>query len=282
MAHIKDLVDDIYGLFETGALITDEQAEALGKAMAFTIKDQLKAHRTPRSGEYLRVSNLGKPLRQTWYSLKGYKREPINAPTKIKFIYGHILEDMLLHMAEWAGHTVTHKQHEIDIDGVKGHMDAVIDGAVVDVKSAAPRSFEKKFKQEGLTTDDPYGYITQISSYSEALGKDEGHFLAINKDSGELKLLTIDEMEFEDPHEKIKEHREALAKDTPPAKCYGDPVPFGKSGNLQVPTGCKWCDFKANCYPDARVFDYSYGPVWLTQVNNEPRVEEITDDTLDT
>lgn len=276
---VETLVDDLYNLFEEGYEATPEQTESLGKAMAETIAYQLREHTKtrPRHG-HLRMSGIGKPMRQTWYDVKGYERKPIDPPTKIKFLYGHILEDLLLHLTRWAGHTVTHEQHEIDIDGVKGHMDAVIDGAVVDVKTAAPRSWETKFNQEGLVNNDPYGYISQISSYATAMGKDEGHFLALCKDSGRLKLLTIDELEFDDVSQRIKDHRENLKSDTPPPRCH-EPIKHGDNGNMKLSGKCKFCDFKAECWKDeVRIFRYSNEDIWMTKVVKEPRVDEVTEE----
>ena len=51
----------------------------------------------------------------------------------------------MLLFARMAGHDVTEEQKELELDGVKGHKDATIDGWVCDIKSASSFGF-KKFK----------------------------------------------------------------------------------------------------------------------------------------
>ena len=60
-------------------------------------------------------------------------------------MFGDILEELLLFLAKEAGHTVTGQQDTLSISGVNGHRDAIIDGRLVDVKSASSYSF-RKFK----------------------------------------------------------------------------------------------------------------------------------------
>ena len=74
------------------------------------------------------------------------------------------------------------KQKEIDIEGIKGHMDCKIDDIVVDVKSASGFSFSK-FRQGILREDDPFGYIAQLTAYEEAEGTTDSGFLVINKET---------------------------------------------------------------------------------------------------
>jgi hypothetical protein len=76
--------------------------------------------------------------------------------------------------------------------------DAVIDGVTIDVKTASPYSFNK-FKEGNLRNEDPFGYISQLSSYVYAARDDDvvtdkkrGAFLVINKVSGEMVLDVYD------------------------------------------------------------------------------------------
>jgi len=86
-----------------------------------------------------------------------------------------------------SGHKVTDQQKEVEVEGVIGHQDSMIDGILVDCKSASTASFQK-FKNNNLLEDDPFGYIAQISAYAEANGVDEAAFLAIDKSTGENML----------------------------------------------------------------------------------------------
>ena len=57
----------------------------------------------------------------------------------------------------------------MEVEGVTGHQDCIIDGVVVDCKSASGVGFDK-FKHNKLAEDDPFGYVAQISAYAEANG----------------------------------------------------------------------------------------------------------------
>ena len=48
---------------------------------------------------------------------------PISSSTRIKFLYGHILEDLLILLSRASGHTVTEEQKQVDVEGIKGHQD---------------------------------------------------------------------------------------------------------------------------------------------------------------
>jgi len=53
-------------------------------------------------------------------------------------------------------------------------------------------------------------------------------------------------------------------------------VPQSKtSPNTKLPVMCSYCEFKKKCWPEARKFIYSYGPVFLVDVKSEPKVPEV-------
>ena len=86
----------------------------------------------------------------------------------------------------------------LNVHGIRGHRDAVIDGMTVDVKSCSPFAF-KKFRDGELRDNDPFGYISQLSSYVYAAkddplvtDKNRGAFLAIDKVNGEICLDVYD------------------------------------------------------------------------------------------
>ena len=109
----------------------------------------------------------------------------------------------------------------------------------------------------------------------EAEGAERAHFLVMNKVTGELMLFTVDDMDTINVDKRIAHLREVLASDSRPDICY-DPVPDGKSGNMKLSTDCVYCPYKFDCFPEVRVFKYSYNPVYLTTVCREPSVEEVT------
>ncbi len=226
------------------------------------------------------MSNLGTPCdRKLWYSVRRPDAgERLGGPATLKFLYGDIIERLIIGLAKIAGHRVEGEQSELDIDGVKGHRDAVIDGHLVDVKSATTHSFNK-FREHKLTTDDPFGYLTQIGAYLHAsqtdplvTEKSKASFLAVDKQLGHLCLDTYNKSDT-DYSKLVSAKRDILALDTPPPRGYSD-RPEGKSGNRKLGIECSYCPFKHECWPGLRTFNYSSGPTFLTKVEREPKVDE--------
>ena len=280
MKSIDTLVEDIYNLFND---IENDIDDTVIEEFGDNIKTHLKAALLDNRNEgrsNLRLSAIGRPDRQIWYdvNLNG-KSEAITSPTRIKFLYGYILEELLIALSRLAGHTVTDTQKELDIKGVKGHQDCVIDGVLVDCKSTSPRGYEK-FDTGDLVSDDPFGYIAQISAYSEANGVDEAAFLAINKQSGEICLAPVHSLEMIDAGSRVSYLKSLVENKSPPNKCYSD-VKEGASGNRRLGTSCLYCNHKKECWKDAndgkglRVYNYARGYRYLTKVVREPDVEEI-------
>jgi hypothetical protein len=288
MKTIDTLVDDIYSLFESSVPdMSDDQVDNIIDKFGDALKVHLKRfiYEEERRRDTLRLSAIGKPERQQWYSASPYSKVKENIELqgrdKIKFLYGYILEELLLTLSSLAGHEVKDEQKEVSIEGVLGHQDAVIDNVLIDCKSSSGRGFDK-FKNNYVSSDDPFGYIAQISSYAEANGLTEAAFLAINKQTGEICLSKVHSMEMINASDRVKYIKDMVNQSNPPAKCYSD-VPDGKSGNRKLDVGCIYCDYKRDCWKDAndgqglRVFDYATNPRYLTQVSKMPNVEEITD-----
>ena len=284
MMELNTLVPDIYKHLEklsdgTPLPLTEEDIDNTLVGM----REALMSWATPRerdSNFTVRMSNVGKPARQLWYE----KRDPqgrggIDGATQIKFLYGHLLEEVVLMLVRMAGHKVTDEQKEVTVDGIVGHMDCKINGEVVDVKTASRFAFNK-FKDGRLAEDDPFGYLGQLAGYEAAEGTDNGGFLVLNKESGELCMYVPDDMDKPNIKASISELLPALDLDTPPELCY-TPIPDGKKGNMKLPKGCSWCKYKYECYKDSndgeglRTFRYSNGLTHLTNVVVEPKVEEL-------
>jgi hypothetical protein len=278
---IDTLVKDIYKLFDEGndRKPTPHDLNKFAESMKDAVLTYLTEKQSGSRG--IRMSSLGKPDRQLWYELyKPELREHMPAHARIKFLYGHMLEALLLLLSKTAGHSVTDEQRTLKLDGVTGHQDAVIDGVVVDVKSASQFGF-RKFRDNDITPEtDAFGYLHQIAAYSEANNNDKVAFLAIDKQSGALALCRPHKSDVPNARERIKHLRVALKdKNKPPPRCY-DEEPEGTSGNMKLSVGCSYCAYKNDCWSDAndgqglRKFIYSKGPRWLTKVVNEPNVSE--------
>jgi hypothetical protein len=279
LKSIETLVDDIYGLFTDKEFApSSDQVAAFGQRLATHLSNRIGEQ---RGSPTLRLSNLGTPCsRKLWYSINTpAEAEELPAPTRVKFLFGDILEELLLFLAEQAGHTVEGQQDELEIEGVKGHRDAIIDGRLVDVKSASSRSFDK-FASGQIHSDDPFGYLTQINSYLFASrddprlaeNRDVASFLVIDKTLGNICLATVGE-DGQDYTQLVRDKRELLSQPEPPPRPYTD-KPEGKSGNRKLGTVCSYCDFKNKCWPNLRTFLYAKGPVYLTHVAKEPKVSE--------
>ena len=278
---IDTLVKDIYKLFDEGndRKPTPHDLNKFAESMKDAVLTYLTEKQSGSRG--IRMSSLGKPDRQLWYELyKPELREHMPAHARIKFLYGHMLEALLLLLSKTAGHSVTDEQRVLKLDGVTGHQDAVIDGVVVDVKSASQFGF-RKFRDNDITPEtDAFGYLHQIAAYSEANNNDKVAFFAIDKQSGALALCRPHKSDIPNARERIKHLRVALKdKNKPPPRCY-DEEPDGTLGNMKLSVGCSYCAYKNDCWSDAndgqglRKFIYSKGPRWLTKVVNEPNVSE--------
>ena len=284
MAELKDLPNDVYGLFDPD---TDHEAnEELLDEMCNNLKEilrlRLKAS-SRREGGPIRFSALGKPNRQIWFDANPDEKldEPLLPKTYLKFLYGDVIEQLYLYLAKEAGHEVTHEQHEVEVDGVKGHIDAIIDGVVVDLKSASSFGY-KKFENDTVEEDDPFGYVAQLAGYASVLtpGEDAAWW-AVDKSSGDncISVLPQVTVKYHDPKSRIEELKEVVESEEIPPLCH-DPVPDGKSGNMKLPTPCSYCKYKFRCHPDVRLFLYSNGPRYLTEVKKLPNVPEVTRDEV--
>lgn len=280
---IENLVDDIYsqlsGLSEGKQFnLNEEDLDMTMGRIKFSILEWSKP--SERNSEFtLRMSNIGKPMRQLWYESKAEPSSFVaDGATQIKFLYGHILEEIVLMLVRAAGHTVTDEQKEVTVKGIKGHIDCKINGEVVDVKTASRIAFNK-FKDGRLPEDDPFGYMSQLAGYEEAEQTDQGGFLVINKESGELCFYQPEDLDKPNINTRIKNIKEALKLNTPPPRCY-ESVPDGKKGNMKLNKNCSYCPYKFDCYKDAndgqglRGFKYANGITYLTHVEAAPRVEE--------
>ena len=275
---IKKLIANIAN--GTPAKITEENMNQFLN----NIKEAMIAWNTPPKKEkyngVLRMSILGKPARQLWYDKYSPKEtKEYDASNNLKFLYGHIIEHLLLYLTELSGHKVEDRQMKVKVDDVKGHIDAKVDGEICDVKSASPYSF-KKFKNGELLEDDPFGYHAQLSGYETASGTKAGGFLVADKSSGDICFYKPEDLAKPDIKTLIKNLNSKLASDIPPERCYT--LKTEKNGNKAIPVGCLFCIQKFECYKDAnkgkglRVFKYSNKKVFLAEVVKEPNVEDIT------
>lgn len=298
--HISTLIPDIYEyisgakpdvLSETDRY--NAQAEFV-EACGDIVDRFLKERQAPQEFR-IRPSILGTPDRKLWFQSRVTGSPPHNVSYRpITFLYGSLTEALVLLLVKLAGHEVTDFQKEVSLGGITGSLDAKIDGVLTDVKSASPYSFTKFKTGEFLMPSpevDPFGYKDQISFYTAADCEVESEasnvtnevsvFLVADKSSGELTMCLLDKdtgLKGKDEVSKRIEHaKSVIASDQPPAKLCYEPVPSGKSGNLEIHKLCTLCPFKVKggCFPNLRAFRYANGTKYLSHVVKEPDVPEV-------
>lgn len=283
MKNISTLVDDIYAVIKGEGGWDAAVSKFFAEGLTLLAERRFNGEEDVRAK--LSLSQLGNPDRKLWFKFNmPESAEPMSAELLGTFFYGDILEITVIALAMAAGHDVRCLQQKTEINGVPGSLDVVIDGWMVDVKSASSYGFQK-FQKNALKEDDPFGYISQLSSYLYAernnpnvIMKTKAAFLVVKKDRFKLVLDVYDLTEELSAKEGEVEYKKAMVEGPMPEKCY-EPVPEGKSGNMKLATGCSYCDFKALCWPEMRTFLYSDGPKFLVKVVKTPQVYEVKDET---
>jgi hypothetical protein len=232
---------------------------------------------TPR----LRLSALGPRCPcALWHSIHHPELAETLPPwATFKYAYGHVIEALAIQLAKAAGHIVEGEQDELEVDGIKGHRDCVIDGCIVDVKSTTTLGFQK-FKDGSIKENDPFGYLDQIDGYLVGslqdplvTVKDKGYLWAIDKQLGHM-CLHEHHLREDNIRRRIVDYKSVVNQRIAP-KCNCGTIPDGKSGNIRLDTKASYSAQKHSCFPHLRTFLYASGPVYLTKVVRVPEVPEV-------
>jgi hypothetical protein len=270
MASINNLVSDINSLLR-------DTSKTIKSELSFEISER----KNPKSR--LRMSNFGTACdRKIWYEVNHpEKREALLPHTRLKFAYGDLIEQLILQLAKEAGHSVEGAQEELEIEGVIGHRDAIIDGVLVDIKSANARQFTKFKKPIAELERDVWfkSYLDQLDLYLEAsqddpklLVKKYGAFLAVDKELGHIQLKFMGKSDKD--WKSVVIAKKNMVSGKIPERGFNDQAD-GASGNRALCTYCSYCDFKHSCWGGLRTFVASTGPKHLTVVKREPSLLEI-------
>lgn len=289
--NISTLIKDIQNLFKgkTPLEYLDEFKINLSDIVSTRFARYLK-EREPK----LTLSMIGKPLRRIWYELKGYKSEEIKPEDLFKFLYGDLLESLLIFLIRESGHSVSLFQERVELDSVTGKIDCIIDNYLIDIKSCSDNSF-RKFINRDIVKSDDLGYLGQLSGYTSSL-LDLGYplqgsgFLAINKSNGKLCLCLFslkEILELGKPRDKIRTIRESLKSDNPPERCYKPVLLYKKDKNSPLILGreCSYCPFKYFCWSDVnggkglKVLEYAVEDKYL--VNDKGKSFRVKVSTQD-
>lgn len=118
--QLDTLIPDIYGLFDKEHTVNEENLTTFKENIGQVVKDRLAVIQS-WDAPSLRVSKLGTPDRKLWYELTTKPKEGdeelrrIEPSTTIKFMYGDIIEELVLLFIKEAGHTVEGEQGEVGI-----------------------------------------------------------------------------------------------------------------------------------------------------------------------
>ncbi len=265
---IDTLVTDIYQRLSDGGEPPLENLLKFGANSMALLKKQMHQPEKTRPEKTLFASEIGeKCLRKLWYKVNyPNKAEALLPHVRIKFMYGDLLEQLVLLLAKEAGHTVEGEQEGVErnlLNGwkIRGRIDARIDGLLIDVKSTSEYGF-KKFRDGSYTSEDPFGYMAQLGTY--AGGGDAG-FLAIDKTTGQLALARPAAKQLNEAYTALAGRDFTPLEDpsTEPERGYG-PLPDRKSGRMRLCTECSYCAFKSTCWGVGPPETVSGKPVWFT------------------
>tara|TARA_R110000787_G_scaffold60547_2_gene137284 strand:+ start:344 stop:1213 length:870 start_codon:yes stop_codon:yes gene_type:complete len=278
---VRDIYDMMVSKDADPSVDVEAEIEKFGEGVKELMRTEFGREKR-QDKRTLRLSNIGRTDRYLWNVVAGTEKEKIEPHTYIKFMYGHLIEEMLLFLTRMSGHEVTDEQKQCEVNGIRGSMDCKIDGVVTDVKSASSFGF-KKFKDGSLLHDDPFGYVDQIKAYAHSEGSSQIGWLAMDKTNGYLTFLKYDMadpkvkevLDFESTITERVDHLKSMVKKPEPDTYCHKPKPDGKSGNMELALGCSYCQYKRHCFPDLRVFKYSHKPKFLCKVVKEPNVQEL-------
>jgi hypothetical protein len=271
------------------AVIPVDKLAELGAAIANHMQGALTPRTGTRNGIRLYASELGEKChRKLWFKQHGstiFPVEPLPYTAKFKFLYGNVIEELALTLAEEAGCEVADRQARVEsdhiVDGelitVSGRIDAVIDGAVVDVKSSSSQAMKKYGNGYLAASEDTFGYREQLYYYyhygdfSKPIHQPP-YFLMVDKTLGHIEEVKPEWMDKQHLDEKIEAAARTVMQSVAPSiSTMFFPVPEGKSGNMKLCTTCSYCPFKKECW-NYEAYAYSTGPVFLTEVKVKPKV----------
>jgi hypothetical protein len=284
LPNIETLEKDIAELLTKGTSLHTDVLAKYGGAVAMKLERQLTRHLSPpRTPKTLRASEVGMMdvcPRKLWYSYHHSEiAPPLDGVAVFKFLYGDIVEESVLTLAKAAGHNVEKEQHEVDIKlpngwRIVGHLDAVIDGVLVDVKSTTTYGMRDFVAGRG---GDKFGYRAQLNVYSSALGVKRKGWVVVDKTIGNMKW--IEEDKPYDTYQLLEDSVATLELPTVPKNRLAGTVE--PNGNVALARECSYCPYKKECWADAnfgrglRTFAYSTGPTSYIEIKKLPRVPEI-------
>lgn len=201
--------------------------------------NQYKETRGPDNG--LRASNSGKCARSIAYKYHGFEGAPLNWRARLVFGLGDMVEKQCVDVMKNYGLTDMQKECSVTIDGVeiKGHIDGLFQGLVVDFKSTTTFGFKNAKK------GDVGDYLHTMHFYMKALGLKQALLVYYCKEQSDLceVLVNWDDTAWAQVEERFRKVLKST-KENLPAREYG---PNAKGA---LPWNCTYCAFTKNCWPN--------------------------------
>lgn len=245
------IVDKINAFLEDEGKALDEAIlDEVAKLARYSFERQFGLRK--KNPPSLRLSSIGKCMRQQSYKLLGYEEDgaEIGSRARMVFFMGDICELAIVQLSKLAGCNITDyglNQKTVEIDGVEGHPDGIIVNGkhtLLEVKSMSSFSFEKF---ENQIIDDSYRY--QINAYLHALDLTQACIVGLNKDAGVLHewLIMKDEAIVDDIKRRIKllgSLHEGSDENLPDR-------PYTPNEKGYLPWQCLYCGYWKTCRPNA-------------------------------
>lgn len=251
---------------------TDIDAALVSELGAAAVQAVTRSFTSNKRSFTLRASNIGRPSCMLHLESKGTPKEQPSYNNKMRFLIGDLTEQYAILILKASGVNIESIGGEVELGGLIGHYDVVIDGKIWDIKSASDWSFRNKMNSfESIQNGDTFGYIAQGVFYQVGLGKPFGGWIVINKSSGEWNVIEFphdDKAIIDKALDTISETRAIIAGTSPPKFFEDEEETFykKKTGNRLLNNTCGFCDFKQHCFPGVR---YAANP--SSKAKNPPK-----------
>lgn len=234
----------------------------------------------PRDGFRLRMSNIGRPKCQLWFEKNDPEgKTPFPPHFLMNMIIGDIVEAVFKGLLRAANVKFTDNEKVTltlkNGTEINGEYDMVLDGALDDVKSASPWSYNNKFSSaDALHKGDSFGYIPQLVGYARAADKKLGGWWVVNKANGEFKYVAADTIDEDSVMEEIEDTVAYINEDKPFERCF-ESIPethYRKAtGNHKLSIECGFCSHKHKCWPNLRTL-----PAVKSTAKEPPMVDYVS------
>lgn len=185
---------------------------------------------------YLGPSQAGEPCeRRTWLSFRWAVRKTFPGRMLRLFRRGQREEDTVISMLKMIGMDVSREQEEVTFGGhVYGHIDGVVNNAVLEIKTHNLKSFEAL--KEGVKASKPQHYA-QMQLYMLGLDLTRAVYFSVCKDDDRIHTERI-ELDKEYAQKELAKLKRITTEERIPAPISTDPAWYQ----------CKFCEAHDLCH----------------------------------